>query len=554
MKLFNIIDTSFKKYDTTIKTYLTKVLGSAGSKYSNSQLFNIIFDGIKGIMQNAMFYIEDAFTEQNVNTAYRKSSLYSLAKLSGYEPYYGSCATGFVNCTINSKQRGTTDSSKIYLKNKSVLLNENTGYSYIVLLPSEYLSIDLDKPLFNTQVKIIQGSLHNTAYVATGEPLEALHIFTNGLFDKEYLEVYVNGVKYTQAACLYDMTENSNEYIVSVGYDNELDIIFGNGIYGKQLEEGQTVNVSYVLHTGEAGNIRLQDNYELLLTSPIYDTNGETISDTSFLTFTLESNISGGTESDTMDNIRKMIGYNSRSLVLASENNFKLFFKRFSFIGQSNIWVDNNSLIINAVCTSNYKDHIDSYTDYFNLNKNDILLSESQKEMVKATLDNSNKAYAGISLNFVDPDIYKYSIITYIKPKSSYDKDTLKVEISNIIANYFMTLDSNTTFISKSEIIKLVLDNVKNIESIDVIFICDNNEIAKNTGYYYTYSKQVVNGTIKYIKTKFIYDSSKPLGLDEFGNIKLNSMFEIPILSNNIQYNVGTNSLLLPAIQFLFIN
>ena len=78
MNLFNVIETSFENYDNTIRTYLTKSLGAIGQKFSKSQIFAVIFDGIKGVMQNAMFYIEDALTEQNVDTAYRKSSLYSL--------------------------------------------------------------------------------------------------------------------------------------------------------------------------------------------------------------------------------------------------------------------------------------------------------------------------------------------------------------------------------------------------------------------------------------------------------------------------------------------
>ena len=53
-----------------------------------------IFDGIKGVMQNIMFYIEDALTEQNIYTATRKKSIYSLAKISGFEANYGNAAGG----------------------------------------------------------------------------------------------------------------------------------------------------------------------------------------------------------------------------------------------------------------------------------------------------------------------------------------------------------------------------------------------------------------------------------------------------------------------------
>ena len=118
----------------------------------------------------------------------------------------------------------------------------------------------------------------------------------------------VDGEKYTEAASLYDMTENSKEYILSIGYDNELDITFGNGIYGKQLNEGQSVTVNYVLHVGALGNIKTSDISKLSIISPVYDSFGNSISDIDFLKFSLGSNISGGMDSDTAADIRKMIG------------------------------------------------------------------------------------------------------------------------------------------------------------------------------------------------------------------------------------------------------
>ena len=96
MKLFSVMQTSFDKFDQTVKTYLSKTFNSLGLQYSHSQVFGVIFDGIKGIMQNAMFYIEDALTEQNIFKASRKTSVYSLAKLSGFDAYYGSTATGSI--------------------------------------------------------------------------------------------------------------------------------------------------------------------------------------------------------------------------------------------------------------------------------------------------------------------------------------------------------------------------------------------------------------------------------------------------------------------------
>ena len=87
MKLFNIMQTAYENFDKSVRTYLAKTFNSLGLQYTHSQIFGVIFDGVKGVMQNMMFYIEDALTEQNIFKASRKTSVYSLAKLSGYEAY-----------------------------------------------------------------------------------------------------------------------------------------------------------------------------------------------------------------------------------------------------------------------------------------------------------------------------------------------------------------------------------------------------------------------------------------------------------------------------------
>ena len=67
-----------------------------------------------------MVYIEDAFTEQNIETATRKKSIYSLAKISGYEPYYGSAASGILNASLISNTNLSSQIKKIYIDNQMV--------------------------------------------------------------------------------------------------------------------------------------------------------------------------------------------------------------------------------------------------------------------------------------------------------------------------------------------------------------------------------------------------------------------------------------------------
>lgn len=560
MKLFKVIQTSFENFDKSVRDYLSKTFNNLGLEYTHNQIFGVIFDGIKGIMQNVMFYIEDAFTEQNIYTATRKKSFYSLAKLSGYEPYYGSAATGniIINTFVTNSDVGF-GTSKLFLQNGSIIKNKETGYNYTIMLPSDSYVFDLSKPLVQHNLKIVQGIWSEGNFLGTGMNFETFNANTTDLFDKNYLEVYVNGEKFEQAACVYDMTENSKQFVCNVGFDNTFSIMFGNGIFGYRIQEGDSIRIRFIVHAGEDGNIINTSSSDWTIISPLYNSYGNPLSADNYLNIKLATPVSGGTDADSIELVKNMIGYNSRSLVLANENNFKQFLKRFSFIGQTSIISEPNSLTIVASCLRNKTNEIKEPEEYLELESKDLLISDREKEMVIDALSNSNNTFTGMSFEFQDPIICKFSMICYAKIASTYNRELAKTNIRNAVATYFMSLPENTQFIPKSDIINRVIEADSNIESFDFDFISELNENAYNDGYYIEYKQRIINGVYKYIPIKTIYDKTNTPGLDQIGNIQLNSKLQIPLLHGdfyyypNKEFNDKSTSIKTESIQVMFL-
>lgn len=554
------MQTTFENYDKSVRSYLSKTFNSLGLDYTPNQIFGTIYEGIKGVIQNAMFYIEDAMTEQNIYTAVRKKSFYSLAKQSGYEPFYGSAATGIIN--INSFIQSETPgkmSGKIYINDNTLLVNSGTNLQYTIMLPMAEYVIDITKPLKTHQFKVVQGYYSNATFVANGQMFETFSIDTSGMFDKEYTKVFVNGELWTQAASLYDMTSTDKQYMITVGFDNTFDIVFGNGVHGMKLNESDNIEVRYFIHNGEQGNITEFDNSTFTFISPCYNAYGNTVSAEEFLTISMNSPISGGTDADTVDLVRKMIGYNSRSLVLANEDNYKMFLKRFSFVGQTSIFCNEGSTSVTASCLSSKKDSLDSPEDYLNLSINELMLSDNEKQIIMSSLKNSNKTFIGSTFKFVDPIVCRYAMMCYVKANTVYNKETLNAAIRNTVASYFMNLPENTKFIAKSDIIKAVVDNVSNIDAFDFDFISNKNEEAFKNGFYNEYVIKNKNGEYMYVPIKRAYDNTSTPGLDGYGNIVINSNLEIPILNGGFSYypnkskNDKTTSIRVNAVETLFI-
>ena len=545
MKLFKQIETKFDNYDMTVRSYLSKVFNNLGMQYSHTQIFGVIFDGMKGIMENILFYIEDAFTEQNVETASRRQSIFSLAKIAGFEPEYGKAACGTIKVKLHINNGLNQKNSTIYINNHTKITNKNSGITYSIILPTNNYMFDISNPLVECEFMIVQGTFINTSYVAEGNELETVHISSLQLFDKNYITVYVDGVKWNPKSNIYDMQEGEEAYVYSIGYDNAFDIIFGNGIYGKKLTEGQIVQVEYLRHQGTMGNIEpVNEKYQLLFSEQAHDNFGNAINPNDYLDISINTSISGGSDADDIEFIRSMIGKNSKTLIYGDVESIKLFLSRFSFVGYNNAFVSLYNNIIYIIALQNFENikSTNNYT-YFNIDSKDMILTQDQKQMIVNTINNSNHSLGGFNIKFIEPIIRKYSIVVYAKINNSYNKDKIYTIIYNAIYDYFCQISYDIKFIAKSSIIDYILscDTDKSIVSLDLNIISDYNEQAYYNQTYVIYTNDMnINDECVTTQQKYTLDDAP--GLDQFNNILLNSIYEIPHLCGGFKYYINKSS------------
>lgn len=563
MRLFNVLSTAFEQFDLTVQRYLSSAFNSMNISTAKTKIYNIIFEGIKGIMQNIMFYIEDAFTEQNIFTASRKQSIFSLAKLTGYEPYYGSAASGTVVCSVIRGSALESDATKIFIPNGSILINTETNSRYIVRLSTNDYVIDITKPLVTHEFKVIEGNIRGGWFSAKGVELETFSVETSfSSYDIDSIVVEVNGEAWSKEASLYDMGEGDESYIVSCGYDGSFDIMFGDGIHGKKLRGGDTVFVSWISHSGETGNILTGSATSFSFYTAGRDTYGNNIDLNKYVSVQMKTCIAGGTNPDSIKLIRSMVGYNSRSMILATEENFNLFFKRFSFIGRVNCWSHESTMKVIAVCTSNKITDVTTAEEYFALNVKDLYLSDEYKKQIIESLNASNKTFAGISLEFKNPSFARYAATCVLKIDDQYNQEGIKEALKSFLGEYFINLPEGVEVIYKSDIIQNVLNEIGGIKSFDIHFISEKNEISAYNGFYNKYTIDYYNGILMEKSEKIFYSKDKIAGLDNFGNIVLDSKLEIPLLQGGFSYYnkdektgsvIKGTSVRIPTIQYIFI-
>ena len=109
--------------------------------------------------------------------------------------------------------------------------------------------------------------------------------------------------KYSSQDSLFDIDGNSKVYFLQEIEDERYEIFFGDGIFGKKLEEGNYIEVSYIVSNGDGGNGGSQFEFAGKIQ---YTRNSATYNVTSGMSLvTTDTIASGGEDIETVESIKK---------------------------------------------------------------------------------------------------------------------------------------------------------------------------------------------------------------------------------------------------------
>ena len=533
MKLFSLLETQYNNFSTAVKNYLSKTLSNYGGTYGNSTIFGQLINVLNGVVQNMMLYIEDSLTEQNKWTAQRKKSIYGLASQSGYEPSFGHAAGVQLKLSFVPSSVQALD---VIIHNHEGLTCTQNGLPYNIVLPQEAIVLNVQKDASSKFLYAVEGRFESQTFISDGGKYWTRNFQFVGNLDTDYLSVTVNDEEWTYVPSLFDMTADGKQFTYKAGFSGGIDLIFGNDVHGRALQTDDIVKVTYLIHDGEFGNIDPHTETFFVFNNPLGDVAGESIDGNSIfnVSFGTTDGVTSGSNSESIESVRENIGFNSRSLVLASPENYKNYLSKFSFVGYNRTWSEPGSMIVNTLAMKNYKLNLETGLDYFQLLPPDFVLSDTQKESIINSIENSGRQLAGVTYNIIDPELCKYMLSIYIRPKSSkFDKGYMESQIRNLVGEFFTNVESDQ-FIPKSDIEKLILDNVEGVDGVNCYFLSEKNETALQTRRYTINHYDWNPTTGKYnieTETVYLYPGENPnLGLDAHGNIILNSDHEFPVL------------------------
>ena len=374
-------------------------------------------------------------------------------------------------------------------------------------------------------VEIIEGIREEQTFTGTGLKLQGFDVITKKMTDHWKVEVYVNDEKWTQKDSLYDMNENEESYILKTGLTAGLTVVFGTGDFGKIPSNGSEIKVKYILSNGYAGNTNLT-NVKMKFSESGISSKGEEVDLNEYMTISIVENASSGTDYEDINFTKMIAPKTSRSFVLATADNYRSYLMRYgeySFI-DVNVLKDGYLEDGGTVYITLLKD-IDRYYsegyDYFTVPESKMLPDADEIDNIKSLIEQSGYSVVNTSLVIDSLTIEHYIINIVIRTFESANKDSIRTSIYQYLDTYFKNI-KRRDIIAKSDIISIV-ESISGVDTCNVFFISERNELAKINGYYTEYVREYDTESgiceLKKNTVKVDTDIDPRIGFDEMNNL-----------------------------------
>ena len=205
--------------------------------------------------------------EAYLDSAIVRENVVSLARNIGYVPRSRTAAIAKIK--LDDVDLGTTNNNTTkFLKLRAGLVCigsvENTTFRFS--LPEDVTSsriIDIGSnsfAQFDDEISIYEGTYLTRTY-SVDTSTDQRFIIDSPNIDTSTLRVYVGaqgetsfGRKYSQVDNILNLSKTSEIYLGQEVQDEKFEILFGDGLFGKKLENGQRIIATYIVTDGKDGN------------------------------------------------------------------------------------------------------------------------------------------------------------------------------------------------------------------------------------------------------------------------------------------------------------
>jgi hypothetical protein len=245
----------FDQIKTSIKDYLRANSNFTDFDFEGSN-FSLLIDTLAYNTYITAFNSNMIVNESFLDSATVRENVVSLARNIGYVPRSRKASEALVSFEIQSQ----STSPIITLQAGLVCVGNVSDSSYVFSVPQNIsTSLINGKALFDN-ITINEGTFLRKEFTVDGS-LDQRFILNNSFIDSSTITVYVKGSSdtglgrvYSLAENIFNIDKNSEIYLLQEVQDEKYELLFGDGYFGKKLENGAIITVTYIVTNGQDGN------------------------------------------------------------------------------------------------------------------------------------------------------------------------------------------------------------------------------------------------------------------------------------------------------------
>ena len=249
----------FDQIREQIKDYLRANSNFTDFDFEGSN-FSVLIDTLAYNTYISAFNSNLVVNESFLDSATLRENVVSLARNIGYVPRSKTAARASIKFQVAT----TTSSPTLTLQPGVVCIGteDNTDFVFSV---SESITTTVNNGLaqFGTTeepIRVLEGTFLTSRFVVDGS-LTQRFILDNANIDTSSIVVYVRGAadpglgkQYRIIDNIVGVTSKSETYLIQEVQDEKYEILFGDGTFGKKLEDGAQITVQYIITSGKSGN------------------------------------------------------------------------------------------------------------------------------------------------------------------------------------------------------------------------------------------------------------------------------------------------------------
>ena len=310
MPLVNFADLDFDQVKTSLKEYLKANSDFTDYDFEGSNLSSIV-DLLAYNTYITSYNANMVANEVFIDSATLRENVVSLARNIGYLPKSRKAAAAtisfFVDCTdVIPTPSSLTLSAGPVASSSGAFGNQSFIFSIVndITVPVVEGIATFD------EITVYQGSVLTSNFTYSARTPNAKFILPNSGIDTALINVNVRGteqsttkVQYTAHDSLFDIKSSSKVFYLQEVEDERYQLIFGDGIFGKALEEGNFITANYIVCDGDSANG--VNDFEFSGTIS-YSRNGASYIVTSGISLlTTDISARGGETIESVDSIKK---------------------------------------------------------------------------------------------------------------------------------------------------------------------------------------------------------------------------------------------------------